>query len=224
MPDSSSRPIYKLPSSGSSSPVRILEERCLCQLISADKSDLVIVAEGEGNIVKDLDAVDRLGEILDLQYFISDLAVRAEIDVRIFTAGRTDVIQLDFFQCTLSGGCLLGLGSVGREAGDEILQLLDFFFLLFVRFLHLTDEQLAGLIPEVVVTGIELNLAVVDVCDLCADLVQKVTVVGYDDNGVLEIDQEFLEPVDRVEVEMVRRLVEQQDVRIAEQCAVPAAL
>ena len=106
----------------------------------------------------------------------------------------------------------------------KFLQLLDFFLFLFVRFLHLTDEQLAGLIPEVVVTGIELNLAVVDVCDLCADLVQKVTVVGYDDNGVLEIDQEFLQPVDRVEVEMVRRLVEQQDIRIAEQCAVPAAL
>ena len=55
-------------------------------------------------------------------------------------------------------------------------------------------------------------------------LFKKVTVMGYDDNGVLEVDQEFLEPADRVEVQMVRRLVEQQDVRIAEQCAVPAAL
>ncbi len=37
------------------------EQRRLRQLIGADESDLVIVAEGKGNTVQDLDAVDRLG-------------------------------------------------------------------------------------------------------------------------------------------------------------------
>ena len=41
----------------------------------------------------------------------------------------------------------------------------------------------------------------------------------YDDNSIVKVDQELLKPVDRLKVEMVRRLVEQQNVRIAEQCA-----
>ncbi len=41
--------------------------------------------------------------------------------------------------------------------------------------------------------------------------------MGDDDHGVVEIDQEFLEPGDRVEIEVVRRLVEQKNVRISEQ-------
>ena len=105
-----------------------------------------------------------------------------------------------------------------ENRGDELLQLFDLFLFLSVCFLHLFDHQLAGLIPEVVVTGIELNLAVVDISDLCADLVQEVTVMGYHDNGILKVDQELLQPCDRVQIQMVGRLVEEQDVRIAEQC------
>ena len=59
---------------------------------------------------------------------------------------------------------LFGLGSVGTESGNKLLKFFDLFFFLFVGFLHLFDEELAGLKPEVIVSGIELNLAVVDVC------------------------------------------------------------
>ena len=48
---------------------------------------------------------------------------------------------------------------------------LIFSSFLLVGFLHLLDEQLAGLIPEIVVAGVELDLSVVDVCDVCADFV-----------------------------------------------------
>ena len=41
--------------------------------------------------------------------------------------------------------------------------------------------------------------------------------MGYDDNGILEVDEELLEPLDGVEIEVVGRLVEEQDVRITEQ-------
>ena len=90
------------------------------------------------------------------------------------------------------------------------------FFL--VGFFHLLDQQLAGFIPEVIVTGIQLNLAVVDIGNLGADLIQEITVMGYHDNGILEVDQEFLQPCDRIQIQMVGRLVEKQDVRITEQC------
>ena len=48
--------------------------------------------------------------------FISDLAVWTEINVRIFTARRTHIVKLDFFQGTLTGSCLLGFGCVGTES------------------------------------------------------------------------------------------------------------
>ena len=130
------------------------------------------MTERESDIVKDLYTIDRLWRGLSThEHLIPDLTVRAEVDVRIFSAGRLNLVELDFFKCTLSGSCLLGFGSVRGEAGDEVLQFLDFLFLFFVCFLHLADQQLAGLIPEIIVSCIELNLAIVDVGDLCADLI-----------------------------------------------------
>ena len=41
--------------------------------------------------------------------------------------------------------------------------------------------------------------------------------MGYDDNGILEIDEEFLQPGDRVQIQVVGGLVQQQDVGISEQ-------
>ena len=88
----------------------------------------------------------------------------------------------------------LDLEALAEKRGDELLQLLDLFFFLLVGFLHLTDHQLAGLVPEVIVSGVKLDLAVVDVSDVGADLVQEITVMGNDDDGILEVDQELLQP------------------------------
>ena len=41
--------------------------------------------------------------------------------------------------------------------------------------------------------------------------------MGYDDDCVLKADQKFLKPCDGVQVQMVGRLVEQEDVRVSEQ-------
>ena len=41
--------------------------------------------------------------------------------------------------------------------------------------------------------------------------------MGYHDHRILKIDQELLKPGDGVQIQMVGRLVEQQDVRVAEQ-------
>ncbi len=87
---------------------------------------------GKGNIVKNFFTVDRLGKVGYSQYFISNFTVWFEVNVRIFTAGRTERIKLDFFQCTFSGSCLLGFGSIGTESLDKVLQFLNLFFLLLL--------------------------------------------------------------------------------------------
>ena len=109
--------------------------------------------------------------MLNSENLVPNLTVRPEIDVGIFPAGGLDLIQLDLLQSTLPGGRLLGLGSIGREPGDEFLELLDLFFLLFVGFLHLLDQELAGLIPEVIVTSVQLDLAVVDIGSMSTHLI-----------------------------------------------------
>ena len=122
-------------------------------------------------VVQNLDSVDGFGKSFHGQHFVSDVTVWTEINVRVFTAGWFDLIQFNFFQGTFSGCCLFGFGSIGAEPGNKVLQFFDLFFFLFVGFFHLTDQKLAGFIPEVVVSGIELDLSIVDVCDLRADLV-----------------------------------------------------
>ena len=42
--------------------------------------------------------------------------------------------------------------------------------------------------------------------------------MGYYDNGILEINQKFLQPCDRIQIQMVGRLIQQQNVGITEQC------
>ena len=40
--------------------------------------------------------------------------------------------------------------------------------------------------------------------------------MGHHDDRVVKIDEEFLEPADRIQIQVVRGLVEEQDIRIPE--------
>ena len=80
-----------------------------------------------------------------------------------------------------------------------------------------------GFHEVVVVARIDRDLAVVQVGHVGADLVQEVAVVGDDDHGALALVDHVLQPADGVDVEVVGRLVEQQDVGIGEQRLAPAA-
>ena len=93
----------------------------------------------------------------------------------------------------------MDLEALALNRGNKFLQLLDLLLFLLVGFLHLLDQQLAGFIPEVIVSGVQLDLAIVDICSLCTDLIQEVTVMGYYDNGIVKVDQELLKPFDSME-------------------------
>ena len=108
----------------------MLEECCDRLLVGTDESNFVVMTESEADVVENFYTIDGLGKVLDHKYFVSDLAVRTEVDVRIFTAGWTHVVKLDLLQGTLTGSSLLGLGSVGTESGNEFLEFFDLFFLL----------------------------------------------------------------------------------------------
>ena len=72
------------------------------------------MSDDKGDVVKNFHTVDGFADAFYGQNFISDFTVGTEINVWIFTAGRTDLIQLDFFQGTFTGSSLFGFGSVCR--------------------------------------------------------------------------------------------------------------
>ena len=98
------------------------------------------------------------------------------------------------------------------------MQLGDLFLVALVLVADELLNELRGLIPEVVVADVLLDLAVVDVHDVGADGVQEVAVVAdYDDKtGVLVVHDEVFQPVDCLNIEVVGRLVEQNDIRLTE--------
>ena len=104
----------------------------------------------------------------------------------------------------------------GGEARDELVELRDLLFAL--RILPFDLRANLGLGDDHVIVGASVgdDGLVIDVGDVSADAVQKVTIVGNCDDHAVVIVQETLQPVDRVQVEMVGGLIEQQGLRIAE--------
>ena len=124
---------------------------------------------------------------------------------------------MQVIQQLLAARRLLVLAGVSGEALNKRLQFLDLLLVLLVYILLLARHHLGVFIPEVVVADIHLDLAEVDVADVRTDLVEEVTVVADDDDRIREIQQEVFQPADGLDIQIVRRFVQQQDVRISKQ-------
>ncbi|MNJ56945.1 hypothetical protein D3C77_525130 [compost metagenome] len=96
------------------------------------------------------------------------------------------------------------------------MKLLDLLFLLLVSVTLKRQRQLAGFIPEIIVTDIQLNFTEIDIGNMRTYFVQEVTVMGYDDNCSLIVHEEVFQPLNRFQIQVVRRLIQQQIVRAAE--------
>ena len=83
---------------------------------------------------------------------------------------------------------------------------------------RLALQPLFALHQVAAVVGLEVgDRPVCDLADLLHDHVEEVAIVGHDDHGVRVVGEELLEPGARLDVEMVGRLVEQQQLRPAQQ-------
>mmetsp|Transcript_8617 Transcript_8617/g.27092 ORF Transcript_8617/g.27092 Transcript_8617/m.27092 type:complete len:399 (+) Transcript_8617:581-1777(+) len=119
---------------------------------------------------------------------------------------------------------LLGLGLAhqvgeGTAGRDELPQVLDVRLLLLVPLLLVDLQLLLGGHELVVVAAVHLQtLLVRDVDDLVAHAVQKVLRVRHHDQAAVELVlQILLQPHTRLQVEMVGRLIQQQNVGLDEQ-------
>lgn len=135
-------------------------------------------------------------------------------------SGGIDLIDLDQLQLlkhTHTALHLVGLGVRTLEALDEVSRLGDELLLLLVG-LHLL---LATLGTQALVLGV-VHLIVVEAAhrDLegtRGDVVDEGAVVADDDDRLPRLDEEVLEPLDRLDVEVVRRLVEEEDIGLLQE-------
>ncbi len=81
----------------------------------------------------------------------------------------------------------------------------------------LAEGELATFVPEGVVAREHTDFVVVDVDDVGADVVEEVSVVRDDDDGIGEVGEVFFEPEDCVEVEVVGGFVEEEVIGVAEE-------
>ena len=96
----------------------------------------------------------------------------------------------------------------------RLLQMGDLLLVFLVLPAQFLVPALLFLGIERIVAVIKLRLAVDDLNDPLRDLVEKPAVVRYGEYRPLEVEQIVLQPLGRVHVEMVRRLVEQENVGV----------
>lgn len=100
---------------------------------------------------------------------------------------------------------------------DEVLLALDLRLLALVGRLFLAALQSGHLLELLVAARVARELEVVDMPDDIRHRIEERHIVRDDDEGILVIRQVVLEPFDVLGVEVVRRLVEQQDLGVLEQ-------
>jgi hypothetical protein len=130
---------------------------------------------------------------------------------------RRDLNRNDLLEQLDAALHLRGLRRLIAEAIDEHLHPRDFLVLLFLRLPQAFEHRVALLDVLAVISDVVGQLSQVDVCDTRDNGVQEIPIVRHENDGVGIRAEILLEPVACLQVEMVGGLVEQQQVRAAEQ-------
>ena len=133
-----------------------------------------------------------------------------------------DAIELDVLllgeQALVCAEPGLGLRVAGARAGAHPLELARESAAARRLLLLLVREPVLLLLEPGRVVALERDAAAaVELEDPAGDVVEEVAVVGHGDDRALVVREEALEPEHRLRVEVVRRLVEEEQVRRREE-------
>ena len=157
-----------------------------------------------------------LVHVLQLEDHAPALRRGRKLEVNLLPLGR-HLEALDFVEHLDAALDLRRLGRLIPEAIDEFFDALNVFVLAPFRFAQALEIGFA-LLEILRVVGVVLgDLAQRQVGDVRDDGIEEVAVVRDHDDGSWIRYQIFLEPVTRLEIEMIGRLVEQQQIGLAEQ-------
>ena len=195
-----------------------LHERGLAGAVGAGERHVVAAVELEVHARVDVVLAEGLGDALEAHDLVSGARRLGEREVHLLGAlGQDDELALDLLDLLHA---LLGLGGLRglvAELVHEHLHVRDLALLGGALGPHLLEVVLA--LPEVagVVGGVGGDAAVLHGGHMRDAGVHERPVVGDEKDRAVVAREELLEPADALEVEVVGRLVEQQQVGVAQQ-------
>ncbi len=195
-----------------------LQQRGLARAVQADQADLVAAHEDGGKIAHDhlvavaLVDVGQLGHDLARTVAGGDV----ELDLALLLAPR-GALQTQRFKTAHAP-------FVTRAARLHAFANPDFFLrqeLVELGVFHFLDGQLLGLARLISgeIAGEGQQATAIQFDDARGDVVEETAIMGDEEHAALVVAQQALQPLDRGEVEMVGRLVQQQHVGHADQRA-----
>ena len=192
------------------------QERRFTGTVGTDDSDLFARLDHDTEIPENR-LVIRLGQFFRFNSKPMQFFAGLEPDKWVDTAGRLDVFHLDLLNLAGTGSRLFGFRFVGRKPADKFLQLGNPFLRLGVRRL-LLRLGLSGR-QHVIIIGsrIDLQRPIVHIGNMGTYLIQKMTIMRNDDHGGIAFVQHIFQPANRIDVEVIGRFVQQQNIRIGKQ-------
>ncbi|CPH55029.1 Uncharacterised protein [Burkholderia pseudomallei] len=198
-----------------------LDERRLALAVRAEQADALAVLDRQRDALDDRDFAAVVRAVAAAHVFHHEHRVRRGIgraeferEWRSDVRGRDPLHLLERLHPALR---LLRLRRLRLEAVDEALQMRNRLLLLFVCALLQFELLRAQHFELRVVAAVTLHLAILEMQRHVADGVEEFAIVRDDDERARIAMQPVFEPDDRVEIQVVRRLVEQQQIRAAHQ-------
>ncbi|MCW2948677.1 MAG: ribosomal protein [Actinoallomurus sp.] len=191
------------------------EQRGLADAVRADDADDAVRRQVEREVLHQQPVGEALREVLRDDHRVAQARARRDLDlleVELAVLGRLGRHLL----VSLQTGPALGLARLG--VGADPLQLILQALLLLDVLLTLDLESL-GLLLQVggVVALVRVAAPPVELEDPAGHVVEEVPVVGDRQHGALVLFQELLQPLHALGVQVVGRLVEEQQVGRFEQ-------
>ena len=194
------------------------QQRGLTASVVPDQGDALASGHLQPQAGEEGAPAEALGEPLDGQHLVPAELPLAESDLHLplLFGAVGDPHPLDALLHgfdPLEGLVHSGIGPHPHLLGG-LLQLLDLGLLLLVllQLLLVAAFLLHGV--EAVTALVKFRPALLDLDDAVHHLIQKIAVMGDGENRPLEFTQVLLQPLGGPQVQMVRRLVQQQDVGV----------
>ncbi len=193
-----------------------LDQRRFASAVAAQQTDARARHQVQLDRIENHTIAIARGDLFHIQQRVRQVFRRAEAEAEgvIDVRWRDQLHALQHFDAALR---LFSFAGLGAEAIDIALQVRHFALLLLKLRLLLGKPGGALLLERAVVAGIFIQALLLDMQDFVHNRIEKVAVVGDQDQRAAVAFQPALQPDNGVEIEVVGRFVEQQQVGTADQ-------
>src|SRR5262245_4629962 len=186
-------------------------QRRLAGTVRTDERDAIATLDVERQVPEDRQRSVGLADVLQLEDRTSAFPARGKGEVDALALGGNfdwnDLLeQLD------AALYLRGLRRLVPEPIDEHLHARDLFVLLLLRLSQPIQHRIALRDVLAVIADVIRQLPEVEIRDARDDGIEKIAVVRDEDDRIRIRAEIFLEPVARLEIEMVGRFVQQEQI------------